>query len=104
ALWRAAGLSIHSTDSEIGFPRVSTSFDFHRPLRFEQEFEVWLRIAAMNRKTIRYACPLSRGNEKVASGPLIIACVCPRPNQRMTAIEIPSEIAARFQVALDVGP
>jgi acyl-CoA thioester hydrolase len=102
ALWRAAGLSIHSSESEIGFPRVSTSFEFHRPLRFEQEFEVWLRIAAMTSKTIRYSCLLSRNAEKVATGTLIIACVRHRPNHPMTAIEIPSEIAAHFQVAPDV--
>ena len=47
ALWREAGLSIHPSDGDIGFPRVATSFEFHRPLRFEQEFDVRMRIVAM---------------------------------------------------------
>ena len=54
ALWREAGLSIHAPGGEIGFPRVSTSFDFHRALRFEQEFDVHIRVTAITRKSIQY--------------------------------------------------
>ncbi len=61
ALWRAAGLSIHPASSEIGWPRVATSFEFQRPLRFEDEFEVQLRIAEITRRTIRYTCRLAQG-------------------------------------------
>ena len=46
ALWREAGLSIHPHDSEIGWPRVSASFDFHRALRFEDEFDVEVKYVA----------------------------------------------------------
>src|SRR5437867_12660417 len=99
ALWREAGLSIHPPDADIGWPRVAAAFDFHRPLRFEQEFEVWLRVAAMTSKTIRYTCLLAQGDIKVATGTLTIACVRKHPNDRMEPIEIPHEIAARFEVA-----
>ena len=54
ALWRAAGLSIAPPGSEVAFPRVSAAFDFHRPLRFEEEFDVHIRVAAITEKTIRY--------------------------------------------------
>lgn len=101
ALWREAGLSIHRSAGEIGFPRVATSFDFHRPLHFEQEFDVWLRVAAINRKTIRYTCLLLQGDTRIATGSLTIACVRRRPNEPMTAIEIPAEVAGRFEVAPD---
>ena len=102
AMWREAGLSIHTRDSTVGFPRVATSFEFHRPLRFEQEFEVWLRIAAITKKTIRYTCHLTDGDMKIATGALTVACVRREPNGQMTSAEIPAEIAARFQVAPDV--
>ena len=101
ALWREAGISIHAPEGEIGFPRVNTSFDFHHPLRFEEEFEVWLRIAAIGKKTIRYSCLLMQGDTKIATGSLTIACVRHRPNEPMSAIEIPPEIASRFEVAPD---
>jgi YbgC/YbaW family acyl-CoA thioester hydrolase len=99
ALWREAGLSIHPSEGEIGFPRVATSFEFHRPLRFEQEFDVCMRIVAMTRRTIRYACLVMQGETKIATGSLTIACARCRPDEPMTAIEIPAEITARLQVA-----
>ena len=99
ALWREAGLSIAPPDAEIGWPRVAASFDFHSALRFEQEFDVWLRVAGMTKKTIRYTCLLARGDTKIATGTLTVACVRKRPNEPMKAIEIPPEIAAHFQVA-----
>jgi len=100
ALWREAGLSIHPPDSDIGWPRVAASFDFHRALTFEQEFDVWLRIAELTKRTIRYSCLVSQGDTRIATGRLVIACVRRRLD-RMEAMEIPPEIAARFQVATD---
>jgi acyl-CoA thioester hydrolase len=97
ALWREAGLSIAPPGSEIGWPRVAASFDFHHALRFEQEFDVHLRIAEMTKKTIRYTCALIDGDTKIATGNLTIACVRKRPNQPMEPIEIPPDIAARFK-------
>ena len=74
ALWREAGLSIHPLGAEIGFPRVSTSFEFHSALRFEQEFDVHLRVTAMTKKSIRYACgsPMARRGRHRHIGD----CVC----------------------------
>jgi acyl-CoA thioester hydrolase len=104
ALWRAAGLSIHPDGSDIGWPRVSASFDFHRALRFEDEFDVWLRIVEMTSRRIRYACVLQKENRKIASGEMTIACVRKRPDRTLEAIEIPSEVAARFEIHRDDLP
>src|SRR5262245_7643704 len=60
ALWREAGLSIHPEDSSIGWPRIAASCEFHRPLRFEQEFDVVVRIVEMTRRTISYAGEINR--------------------------------------------
>ena len=99
ALWRDAGLSIHPPGAEIGWPRIAASFEFYRALRFEDEFEVWLRVAEMTRKTIRYTCLLKKEDAHIATGAMTIACVRRRPNQPMEAIDIPADIAARFRVA-----
>ena len=99
ALWREAGLSIAPSGAEIGWPRVAASFDYLKPLRFEQEFDVWLRVAAVTKKTIRYTCVLTSDEAKIATGTLTIACVRKIANQQMTSVEIPLEIAAHFQVA-----
>ena len=99
ALWRAAGLSIHPPGTEVGFPRRATSFEFYRALRFEEEFEVRIRIVAIEEKTISYGCLLTRGDTKIATGRLTIACATRRPNEWMRGMAIPPEIRARFAVA-----
>jgi acyl-CoA thioester hydrolase len=99
ALWREAGLSIHPGNAEIGWPRVATSFEFRRPLRFEEQFEIHLRIAEITRRTIRYTCRLSQADATIATGDLTIACVRRTPGEPMRSTDIPPEIAARFQVA-----
>jgi acyl-CoA thioester hydrolase len=99
ALWREAGLSIHPGGSEIGWPRVATSFEFKRPLRFEDEFDVHLRIAKITRRTITYACRIAQGEATIGTGELTIACVRRTPGEAMKSIDIPADVAARFQVA-----
>lgn len=103
ALWRKAGLSISPRESKIGWPRVAASFDFHRPLRFEDEFEVHIRVAAISEKTIRYSCRITSGAARIASGSLTIACVSKRPRKPMKAIPIPAKIVARFRIASRSG-
>jgi hypothetical protein len=38
----------------------------HRALRFEQEFDIHIRIAGMTDKSLRYACVVSCGGRPVA--------------------------------------
>jgi YbgC/YbaW family acyl-CoA thioester hydrolase len=95
-LWRAAGLSIHADDAPIGWPRVAASCEFHRPLRFEQEFEILVRVADLTRRTITYAGEISRDGERVATGSWKIACVSKRPGVPMKSVDIPREIAMRL--------
>ncbi len=99
ALWRSAGLSIAPAGSNIGFPRVATSFDFHNPLKFEDEFEVNLSITAISKKTISYQVRITKKDLPIASGKLTVACVTKQPGRPMKAVNIPKEISEHFQVA-----
>ena len=96
ALWRAAGLSIHPPDSDLGWPRVEAACAFHRALRFEEEFDVVIRVSELTRRTISYKCVIERQDERIATGTLKIACVSTRRGEPMRSMEIPNEIAARF--------
>ena len=96
ALWREAGLSIAPPGAECGFPRVAAAFDFHRPLRFEDEFELHLTIEEIALKTIRYGARVMKGDTHVATGSLTIACVSTRAGKPMKAIPIPPEITDRL--------
>ena len=106
ALWRAAGMSIASREAGVGWPRVSASFEYFRPLRFEEEFEILIRIIEIGERKIRYSCLLSSAGEKVASGAMTIVCVTRQANQAMKSTPIPAAITSLLQVAplSDPGP
>ncbi len=99
AMWREAGLSIAPPQARIGFPRVATSFEFFRPLRFEDEFEVILRIARKSEKSLSYTAEIQADGNTVATGALTIACVTKVPGAPMRGTPIPTEIADRFTEA-----
>ena len=86
AFWRATGMSIAPPDSEIGYPRVNVACDYHRPLRFEDEFEVRISVAAMAEKSMRYACVITCGETRIATGSITIVCVRVRPGEPMKAV------------------
>jgi YbgC/YbaW family acyl-CoA thioester hydrolase len=96
AMWRAAGLSIAEREATIGWPRVAASFEFRRPLRFEDEFDVHIRVAEKTRKTIRYSAVVKKGDEVLAEGSLTIICVRRVPGQPVNAMDIPAEIDAKL--------
>ena len=99
ALWREAGLSIAPRGAPVGFPRVSASFDFRRPLHFEDQFEVAIEVVEITAKTIRYAARVTRDQTEIAVGSMTVVCVSKSPGEPMKAVEIPREIADCFQVA-----
>lgn len=99
ALWRAAGLRIAPPDAEVGFPRVAASFDYLSPLRFDDEFDVHIRIAAISTRSISYACEVTRDGKSIATGTMTVVCVRRVPGQPMTSTAIPPEIESRFAVS-----
>ena len=65
ALWREAGLSIHPEESAIGWPRVGGVVRVPPALKFEQEFDVTVRVGEMTKRTIGYTV---RDHAATASG------------------------------------
>ena len=98
ALWREAGLSI-SGGSDIGWPRIEASFEYLRPLKFEDEFELHLRIVSKEPRIIRYEAVITKEGTRVAVGRLAIKCVIKKPGEAMRSIDIPPEISARLDVS-----
>ena len=95
-LWREAGLSIHPEQSPIGWPRVSATCDYHRPLRFEQEFEIHVRISELTKRSVTYAGVITRNGERIATASWKIACVHKLADGTMKSADIPAEIAKRL--------
>ena len=101
AMWRAAGLSVEPHESEIGWPRVSASCEYHRALKFEQEFEIAVEIREISRRTITYGGTITRDGERVATATWKIACVAKLPDGTMRSTDIPGEIADRLKPSGD---
>ena len=100
ALWREAGLSIAARGANVGFPRVSASFDYHRPLRFEDEFDARIRIVAIGEKSLRYVCTLNERGRRKSRPEQSRSCASARGEDGvMKARPMPPEIAGRFEVS-----
>ena len=97
AMWRAAGLSVEPHETEFGWPRVSATFDFRRPLRFEDEVEVRLRVIGKSAKTLTYQAVIVRDGEIAAVGRHTSVCVTRHPGEPIKAIAMPERIAAAFE-------
>jgi acyl-CoA thioester hydrolase len=98
AMWRAAGLSVEPAHTEIGWPRVSASFDFFKPLRFEDEIEVRIRLVERTAKTFRYQSVIVLNGDVAAIGFSTSICVRKVAGEPLRAVDVPGEIAERFDV------
>ena len=86
--------------SEGGWPRVAATCDFKTPLRFEDEFEVRVTLAAVSARTIKYAHEIVRGGEPIATGTVTVACVRRDVNGVRKAVEIPADVLERLRAVL----
>ena len=98
-LWRASGLSIARAELGVGFPRVAASFEYHRPLRFEDEVDITVRIVSISTRSLKYICTLMKDGTPIATGSATIVCVASQPDKSMKSVPSPPEIASRFAVA-----
>ncbi len=96
--FRSVGLSVHlqQEDQQISFPRISCSFDFTKPLRFEDEFEVHLGVERLGEKSVTFRAEILSGGEIRARGRCTTVC-CDMANGDMASIPIPEN----FRAALD---
>jgi YbgC/YbaW family acyl-CoA thioester hydrolase len=100
ALWRAAGLSIAPANPVHGWPRVAAAFDYKRPLRFEDQFTVAVRISAVSRRTIRYGFELRRDHTFIGHGTITVACVTVAADGVMASVELPDGLVTRLTAVM----
>jgi acyl-CoA thioester hydrolase len=98
ALWRAAGMRIDRTGCDMGWPRVSATFDYKKPLFYDDEFTTLVRIAGATRRTIQYTFILTRGDVTIGTGSLTTACVA-READSMRAVDLPAHVVAKLRAA-----
>ena len=101
ALWRAAGLSVAVRGGETGWPRVAAAFNFRNPLRFEDEFEVAVRLADARTRALHYEHTIVCGSTIIGTGSMTSVCVRHAPDGRMEAAALPADVVERLRRVLD---
>ena len=93
AMFRAAGLSVQMQldGMEISWLRVSVGCEFVRPVRFEDELSLGLRVVRLGDKSINLEVEFTKGGERVALGKSTSVC-CEVGNGMMRSIAIPPAI------------
>jgi len=102
AFFRSIGMSI-SMDIDgrhVSWPRVSSSFDFKQPLRFENDFDSALTIEQIGTSSITYRCDVRMDGELMATGKTTSVCCEVVPEQGLKKIPIPDELRVVFERVL----
>lgn len=98
-LFRSMGLSIAELrqDRQLGWPRVSCSFDFMSVLRFPDEFEIHLKVIQIGRRSVTYEAQVVRDGTVLARGRSTSTCCRIDPAGILHPVDIPSDIAEKLQ-------
>lgn len=104
SFWRSLGWSVHpgNEDNKTGWPRLSVSCDFAKPVRFEQVLRIGMRILEVGNTTLRYGFWMfdDDGTESglVASGELtIIHVVLDREKGRIQKMPISEDLREQLE-------
>ena len=111
AFYRSLGFSVHPGGSAAvglesypgyGWPRVSATCNYKKPLRFEQEVNVAIHIEKRGAKTIDYEFRflVEDHAEPVAVGRMTVICVrFHEESKRMRAVDMPESISTKIDSA-----
>ena len=99
AFLRSLGLSVHleHEGQTISWPRLAAACDYRRPVRFEDELDIQLRVERLGTKSVTYGVAFEHEGEAVADGTLTAACCLCDPGESLRAIPIPDFIRQRFE-------
>ena len=97
-LLRSLGLSVLLEDPEgsITWPRVATRCDYRASLRFEEEFEIEVRVERLGDKSVTYGFSFSRDGDPIAKGEVTAVCCRILPDGQLRSIAIPDTLRAQL--------
>ncbi len=99
AFFRSIGVSIamsHTSDA-LGWPRVSTTCLYMRPVRFEDEVLCQLVVQRVGAGSLTHEVTFLVRGEPVARGSMTVAC-CTLVHGELRSQPIPAAVRARFPV------
>jgi YbgC/YbaW family acyl-CoA thioester hydrolase len=105
AFFRSLGFTIHGHEdgATTGWPRVSATCDYLRPLRFEEEVEIHLLVAEVRSRSIRYQFIFRQPQTGLEIARGAVAAVCATVDKN-TGTLIPVAIPAAIRAAVTAAP
>lgn len=106
AFFRSLGFSVHTfvDGKRYGWPRIEANCVYRKPLKFEDEVEIRLRVADIGGRTIDYEMSFVKMNgdpaEEAASGRFKVICVTfDEAEGRMRSVTIPETVRGKLETA-----
>lgn len=104
AFFRSLGFTVHGHENgtTTGWPRVSATCDYQRPLRFEEEVEIHLLVAEVRTRSIRYQFIFRQpnGGAEIARGAIAAVCAAVDKNTgKLAPVMIPAAVRAAISAA-----
>jgi acyl-CoA thioester hydrolase len=101
AFFRQLGLSVTQKfgDRQYGWPRVKVTAEFHRPLRFEDELEIRLRLNKISSRSLQYEFVIAKSSDQtiVAVGSYTTVCVVHNDDGSFESAQLPDELTKLLQ-------
>jgi acyl-CoA thioester hydrolase len=95
---RGLNVALRWEGKPVGFPRVSATCDFFKPVTFMDVLEIAVRVERVGGKSVTYAFEFNKDGEAVARGKVTSVCCLVRPDHGIEAIEIPETLRAKLLV------
>ncbi len=99
--FRSLGLSIMAHQpggAYIGWPRVSASCSFEKPVVYEDLLDVELDVERIGVKSLTFLISFYKSGERVAYGRMKTACCLCHPDGRLESSSIPEDYLAVIPV------
>ena len=100
---RSLGLSVAMHEGEITYswPRVSTTCDFKQSLKFEDVFDICVRVERLGGKSVTYGFDFLVGDNVIACGKMTAVYCRFEQGQPPKSLEIPAELREKLATLAD---
>ncbi len=98
-LLRSVGLHVvdrQPDGREFSWPRVSVTCDYVAAVRFGDEVDIVVSVAAVGRSSVTYEFQFAQAGRPVANGRVVTVWCLMRPGGRPEAAAIPADVVARL--------
>ena len=94
---RGLSVALPCGGHQVGFPRVSASCDYFRPVTFPDVVEIDVRVERVGARSVTYAFDFRKDGEVVARGRVTAVYCQAIPGGGLESIDIPEAIRAKLQ-------